>query len=156
MTMSQFSPKAVLMTRLREIFQKHESGLFTILTDHNRSIMLRFSAGKLLSARCRSWDIANTIDALLEAEMVKFSFAASVVEDKPELMPAKDFMFHIDPDGLPLTNNSMGTGKRLIEPVFEAPSIPVAASAPEQKPASETEEDKRKLDRAVAARTNYF
>ena len=55
-----------LIDKLKHIILAKESCIITMLTDTRRSVLMRFSDGVLTSARCRSWEIAFTIEALLE------------------------------------------------------------------------------------------
>lgn len=155
MAKNQLVPKSELFNQFRFIFMQKESCMLTLLTDAKKSVMMRFSDGELTSARCRSWDIENTIEALLEAENVKFSYIRSRVEDKPMLMALDDFMMLVDPGGSGL----------LIDDDSAAPeheSVIEVDAKPESKPELEPElveakkEKDFEVDKVTAARMNYF
>jgi len=97
MAQSQFVPKSKLFDQLSEIVSQRETGFLTILTDTNRSVLLRFSQGKLTRLHCRSKEAGEAIHVLAECSMVKFSYASAPVDNEPELMPAKIFLQLINP-----------------------------------------------------------
>ncbi len=96
---SQFVSKAQLLEQLREIVDTEETGFLTILTDTNRSVLLRFSEGKLTRLHCRSKEAGEAIQVLAESGMVKFTYASAPEDTEPELMPADSFLQLIDPGG---------------------------------------------------------
>lgn len=149
MTTNQFVSKSQLFERLSEIFAYEESGMLTLLTDSRKSILMRFSEGKLTSARCRSWEIEYTIAALLEAETIKYSYTSSLVEDKPALLPASEFLSRIGFTGaeLPIEEEEVVT----LEPVEEVPEVISEASD-----IGNEDQDGKEVDRAIAAKMNYF
>ncbi|MGB1310813.1 MAG: hypothetical protein ACPG47_06350, partial [Leucothrix sp.] len=89
MSANQFVHKSVLFEELRTIFLEKNSAMLTLLTETKKSVLMRFSDGRLTSARCRSWEVENTIEALVEAESVKYSLMKSSAQDKPTLMEAE-------------------------------------------------------------------
>lgn len=143
MASSQLVPKSELFNQFRFIFMQKESGMLTLLTDNQKSVMMRFSGGELTSTRCRSWDIENTIEALLEAENVKFSYIRSRGEDKPALMPLDDFMMLVDPGGSGLLAD-------------EEVVVPEAKPEVEPEPPVVPKEKAFEVDKVTAARMNYF
>ena len=100
MAQSQFVPKANLFQQLGEIIKNQETGFLTILTDSNRSVLLRFSRGKLTRLHCRSKEAGEAIQVLAESVMVKYTYASSPEDTEPELMPADSFLQLIDPGGI--------------------------------------------------------
>ena len=96
---SQFVSKAQLLEQLREIIDTQETGFLTILTDTNRSVLLRFSEGRLTRLHCRSKEAGEAIQVLAESGMVKFTYASAPEDTEPELMPADSFLQLIDPGG---------------------------------------------------------
>ncbi len=96
---SQFVSKAKLLDQLREIIDANETGFLTILTDTNRSVLLRFSEGRLTRLHCRSKEAGEAIQVLAESAMVKFTYASAPEDTEPELMPAASFLQLIDPGG---------------------------------------------------------
>lgn len=96
---SQFVPKARLFEQLGEIIEQEETGFLTILTDTNRSVLLRFSHGKLTRLHCRSKEAGEAIQVLAESAMVKYTYASAPEDTEPELMPAASFLQLIDPGG---------------------------------------------------------
>lgn len=148
MVSNQFVDKSELFALLREIFAQGESGMLTLLTDAKKSVLMRFSKGELTSARCRSWDIENTIEALRETENVKYSYIPSSVEDKPQLLAAKDFMMMVDPDG-----QDLKVEEKLVvtqEEIIEEPEVLEVVTAKEDNQVG------RDVDRAIAAKMNFF
>ncbi len=96
---SQFVTKADLLAQLREIIDTRETGFLTILTDTNRSVLLRFSEGRLTRLHCRSKEAGEAIQVLAESGMVKFTYASAPEDTEPEIMPADSFLQLIDPGG---------------------------------------------------------
>lgn len=96
---SQFVAKARLFEQLREIIDRQETGFLTILTDTNRSVLLRFSQGKLTRLHCRSKEAGEAIQVLAESAMIKYTYASAPEDTEPELMPADSFLQLIDPGG---------------------------------------------------------
>jgi hypothetical protein len=99
MAQSQFVPKSQLFDQLGEIIRQGETGFLTILTDTNRSVLLRFSQGRLTRLHCRSKEPGEAIHVLAECLMLKYSYASAPVDNEPELMPAKSFLQLINPGG---------------------------------------------------------
>lgn len=150
MTASQFQAKSELLERIQRVFKREETGMLTVLTDNNRSVMMRFTAGELTSARCRSWDVANTIEALLEAKTVKYTFTAGLSEDKPPIMGAQDFMDAISMGVEPLEVVNDVVDEVVTGVVTEVVTETVSDSA------AEPEQEKPKLDKRTATRMNLF
>ena len=154
MSASQFVPKSVLFEELRTIFLEKNSAMLTLLTDTKKSVLMRFSDGRLTSARCRSWEVENTIEALAETETVKYSIMLSGTQDKPTLMEAGDFWGMINPLGGPL------------ETMVRMPDRPPEVIEPQVnidgnliQPAAEEvieEEGPMAIDKAQAAKMNFF
>ena len=94
-----FVPKSELIAQIRLIVTGRETGYLTILTDTRRSVLLRFSSGKLTHSLCRTKDVGDAIQVLNECNLVRFTYAAGAVEDRPELMPADSFLQLLDPGG---------------------------------------------------------
>lgn len=154
--MKQFVPKSELFDQFKVIFLQKESGMLSLLTDAKKSVLMRFSDGELTSARCRSWNLENTISALLEADKVKFSYAPGRGDDKPALIAANDFMLMIDPGGSGLQETDSGD-----EPTGVESTIAELLFAPEPAPENqddeaEQEKDAYEVDKVTAARMNYF
>jgi len=99
MASSQFVPKAKLFQQLGEITRNQETGFLTILTDSNRSVLLRFSQGRLTRLHCRSKEAGEAIQVLAECVLVKYTYASAPEDDEPELMPTESFLQLIDPGG---------------------------------------------------------
>ena len=154
MSASDFVPKSVLFEELKAIMEEKNSAMLTLLTETKKSVLMRFSEGRLTSARCRSWEIENTIEALAETETVKYSLMNSVAQDKPTLMEADTFWGMINPLGGPL--------ETMVQLMPDADE-PDAAEAqvnidgnliqPNEEP---EEEDPYAVDKAQAAKMNFF
>ena len=97
MAQPQFVDKAQLFAQLVDIVDNQETGFLTILTDTNRSVLLRFSQGKLTRLHCRSKEAGDAIQVLAESAMVKYTYVAAPEDDEPELMPTSSFLQLIDP-----------------------------------------------------------
>lgn len=157
MATNQFAPKSELFSQLRSIFNQKQSGMLTLLTDAKKSVLMRFSHGELTSARCRSWEITNTIEALLEAETVKFSYISNRNgEDKPPLMAANDFMLMIDPGGSGLVDTAQPAAVSGAEPAAAVPDSADAAAETAEKEQKTESSSTFEVDKVTAARMNYF
>ena len=99
MAIGQFVSKAELFSRIKQIVSGQENGFLTILTDTKRSVLLRFSAGKLTQSHCRTKDVNDSIQVLIECSLVKYSYAPAAAENRPELMPTETFLQLVDPGG---------------------------------------------------------
>lgn len=99
MAQSQFVSKSRLYEQLNEIIENSETGFLTILTDTNRSVLIRFSTGSITRIHCRSKEVGEAIQVLAESAMVKFTYAAAPEDTEPELMPAETFLQLINPGG---------------------------------------------------------
>lgn len=97
MAQPQFVDKAQLFAQLTDIVENQETGFLTILTDTNRSVLLRFSRGKLTRLHSRSKEAGDAIQVLAESTMVKYTYVDAPEDDEPELMPATSFLQLIDP-----------------------------------------------------------
>ena len=116
---SQFVPKVKLIEQLGEIISNHETGFLTILTDSNRSVLLRFSQGKLTRLHCRSKEAGEAIQVLAESSLVKYTYASAPEDSEPELMPADSFLQLIDPGGGTVSSGSM-------RPIVSGSNLPAA------------------------------
>ena len=161
MATNDFVPKSELFAQLRSVFNNKESGMITVLTETKKSVLMRFSEGELTSARCRNWDVEHTISALLETDRVKYSYMSSAGEDKDALIAASDFMMMIDPGGSGLESEEVLSAKSAADNETES-VIPaeVEKKAAEDKAAEAAQEDieqaGKDIDRAIAAKMNYF
>jgi len=154
MSANQFVPKSVLFEELRTIVLERNSAMLTLITETKKSVMMRFSEGRLTSARCRSWEIENTIEALAETDTVKFSLMKSSAQDKPTLMEADAFWGMVNPMGGPLE-----TMIQLIpDPEPEVVKLKVDIDGNVMQPVVEApeEEDPFEVDKAQAAKMNFF
>lgn len=97
MAQPQFVDKAQLYAQLVDIVDNQETGFLTILTDTNRSVLLRFSQGKLTRLHCRSKEAGDAIQVLAESLMVKYTYVAAPEDNEPELMPTSSFLQLIAP-----------------------------------------------------------
>ena len=153
MSASEFVPKSKLFDELQTIFLKRNSAMLTLLTDTKKSVLMRFSEGRLTSARCRSWDVENTIEALVETETVKYSLMQSSVHDKVTLMEADEFWGMINPMGGPLETMVKlipETALEITEPQFNLDGNLI------RPPEDEAEKDPMAIDKAQAAKMNFF
>lgn len=155
MSASDFVPKSVLFEELKAIMEEKNSAMLTLLTETKKSVLMRFSEGRLTSARCRSWEIENTIEALAETETVKYSLANSVAQDKPTLMEADTFWGMINPLGGPLE-----TMVKLVpeaeEPEVAEAQVNIDGNLMQPNEEEPEEEDPYAVDKAQAAKMNFF
>lgn len=161
MITNEFVPKSELLAQLRSIFNNKESGMLTLLTQSKQSVLMRFSEGQLTSARCKNWDIENTISALLETESLKYSYMPSAGEDKPPLISPDDFMMMIDPGGTGLEDVTVDESNT--EELTDSDTVDTAQAQQEtvaNKVSDEAqdaaEQAGKHVDRAIAAKMNYF
>ena len=157
MITNDFVPKSELLAQLRSIFNNKESGMLTLLTHSKKSVLMRFSDGQLTSARCKNWELENTISALLENESFKYSYMPSAGEDKPALIAPDDFMMMIDPGGIGLETDSAEGGVEEVEaPESVETSQADKATEVSEETSEEAEQAGKDIDRAIAAKMNYF
>ena len=88
--------KSEFARHLRQVADGRDTGFFTIVTDSRRSVLLRLSAGQITSSHCRGRDIEEAIAVLAASRDVRYSFATSAAEDKPELVDIDTFLRRID------------------------------------------------------------
>ena len=153
---NEFVPKSELLAQLRSIFNNKESGMLTLLTHSKQSVLMRFSAGQLTSARCKNWEIENTISVLLENERFKYSYMPSAGEDKSPLISPNDFMMMIDPGGAGLeTVSAEASVEEAVPDAVDTPQVDKATEESE-KAAADAEQAGKDVDRAIAAKMNFF
>ena len=153
MSAGEYVPKSVLFEELRTIFLEKNSAMLTLLTETKKSVLMRFSEGRLTSTRCRSWDIENTIDALAETETVKYSLSYSSVQDKPTIMEAEAFWGMVNPLGGPLELMV----KHVVEPELPVePQVNIDGNIIQPQTEEVEEEDEFAVDKAQAAKMNFF
>lgn len=154
MSASQFVPKSVLFEALRTIILDKNSAMLTLITETKKSVMMRFSEGRLTSARCRSWDIENTIEALAETDTVKYSLVNSSAQDKPTLMEADAFWGMVNPMGGPLETMIQLIPDAELEAVEL--KVDIDGNVIQPKAQEPEEEDPFAVDKAQAAKMNFF
>lgn len=98
MASGQLVPKKMLIDQIRRTMIDGESGFFTILTDKKRSIMFRFSRGKLIHSHCRSRNVEEAINALNDCIELKFNHSNAQSKEQPEIIDAATFLQAIAPD----------------------------------------------------------
>jgi len=154
MSASQFVPKSELFEELRTIFLEKNSAMLTLLTETKKSVLMRFSDGRLTSARCRSWEIEDTIEALAETETVKYSLMLSSAQNKPTLMDAEAFWGMVNPLGGPL-ETMVNLIPEAEQPKAE-PQIDIDGNIIQPNAEEPEEEDEFAVDKAQAAKMNFF
>lgn len=97
MTTAQFVPKADLVNAIRVVARDADTGILTILTDSRRSVLLRFSEGRLVRVHCRSRDVGDAIAVLVECDQVKYTFVPAQLENRAEVMPVDSFLRALAP-----------------------------------------------------------
>lgn len=142
-------PKQVLIEQIRRTVIDGKSGVFTILTDKKRSIMLRFSEGKLIHSHCRSRKVEDAISALNECDELTFNHSASQPKDQPELIAAEALLSAIVPDEV--VENAAAVNHELLEridPLVEVPSSDLEVKQEEKaepEPAPQKEDIEHRL-----------
>ena len=124
----QWEPKQALIDQIRRTMINGESCVFTILTDSRRSIMFRFSEGKLIHSHCRSRDVNEAINALSECAELKFSHSTTQPKDQAEVIAAEVFLQAIAPDEFIQPAADIVTEPRT-RPLVEKREIPVVESS---------------------------
>lgn len=89
---TQFEPKEQFVKLLRKIAADGESGVLSVVTDAQRSVVLRFLDGRLTHAMARAKDVREAAQVLAQAKGFRFNFAAGRGESRQELIPAEDFI----------------------------------------------------------------
>ncbi len=84
-------PKQELVAEIRQIVASQNSGVVSIVTDAQRSIVLRFLDGKLTHCNARGKGINGALDLLSQSTSLRFNFVAARGESRGELMPAGEF-----------------------------------------------------------------
>lgn len=99
--------KQLLIEQLQQTAMAGESAFFSILTDLKRSVLLRFSKGKLIHIHCRrsgqsqAADADNAAIAINECQRLKFVRTQSgQPKDKPEVMPLELFLQSLKDDAV--------------------------------------------------------
>jgi hypothetical protein len=87
--------KGAFSRNLRRAAANRETGLFTIVTDSERSVLLRISDGRITSSRCRGREIDKAIAVLEGSKTLRFSFAPAAAESHPELIGIAEFLLRI-------------------------------------------------------------
>lgn len=107
---------------LRQVADDAGTGAFTVVTDANRSVLLRLSGGRITSSHCRGRDITEALGVLAAAATVRYTFSRAAAEDRPELIGIDDFLRHIGafvPPGV----GEIGTGSASRGEVGAASSV---------------------------------
>lgn len=92
MATTQFVSKIQLIELIKKVIDEQDTGLISILTDSNRSVLLKFSEGKLIHSYCRTRDVGEVIQVINEAFSVKFSMVPIPLEAGFEVMPGPVFL----------------------------------------------------------------
>ena len=92
MATSQFVSKSRLLQAIAKVSWNNDSGIITVLTDTRRSVLLRFSDGRLTQTHCRSRDLTDAVSVLNECGGVRFTFVPAQPENRPEVMPVESFL----------------------------------------------------------------
>ncbi len=135
----QWVPKKTLIDQIRRIMINGESGAFTILTDEKRSIMFRFSEGKLIHSHCRSRDVNEAITALVACSELKFSHSSTQPKEQAEIIAAETFLQAIAPHEfieapVPLADIVPERGTRPLLEKTEKPAVGASITPSEQAP----------------------
>ena len=84
---SQFVEKNQFIAFIEDVIENRKTGLVSILTEHKRSILLKFSQGILIHSYSRSRDIGDVIQVINESARIKFDIAPIPVEEGNEILP---------------------------------------------------------------------
>lgn len=97
MTTQEFVAKSRLVSDILEVARRADTGILTILTDTRRSVLLRFSTGKLVQVHCRSRDVGDAIVVLVGCDKVKYTFVPAREDNRAEVMPVDVFLRALAP-----------------------------------------------------------
>lgn len=97
MSTAPFVSKNDLLRAIQGIASTADTGILTILTDTRRSVLLRFSHGKLVQVHCRSRDVGDAVTVINECVGLKYTFVPAQPEHRAELMPVDTFVRMLDP-----------------------------------------------------------
>lgn len=87
---TQLVAKQHLVDQIRQIVAQRDSGVLSIVTDAQRSVVLRFFEGRLTHSIARGKDIGEAVHALAQSQNIRFNFVAVRGENRQELMPAAE------------------------------------------------------------------
>ena len=88
--------KQQVIDEIRMIGATAASGILTITTDQQHSVVLQFADGRLCRAIARGTGVARAARALAESERFSFRFSPGSVEGGRELAPIEDFIALIE------------------------------------------------------------
>ena len=123
MTSGQLVPKRLLLEQIHHTVSRGESRVFTILTDKKRSIMFRFSEGRLIHSHCRSRKVDDAITALDESTELKFSVSESLPKDQPELLSGRALLRALEIDNTSEPEELFTTHQRSLQERVSIPTI---------------------------------
>lgn len=105
---TQFVSKQHLVDQIRKIVADRESGVLSIVTEAQRSVVLRFYEGRLTQTIARGKDVGEAIQLLAQSQSLRFGFVAAKGEIRKELMPAKELADRIEA-GTPVVRQDGGS-----------------------------------------------
>lgn len=101
--------KQLLVDEIRQAIVAKESATFSLLTDMKRSVLLRFSVGKLVHIHCRGRHVDHAIMAINECQKLKFVRTNAQEKDGQELIQGEAFLAAIDSEVNPETDSGTTT-----------------------------------------------
>lgn len=84
---SQFEEKDQFIAFIEDVFRNRKTGLVSILTESERSIVLKFSQGVLIHSYSRIRDIVEVIKLISQSSRIKFDLTPIPAETGTEIMP---------------------------------------------------------------------
>ena len=84
--------RAELARLVLQVAEDKLSGAVIVQTDDRRSIVLRFSAGKLVRVNVGGNSVEDALETLRQSDQYKFSFARMRVDEGAELIPVPEFV----------------------------------------------------------------
>ena len=84
---SQFEDKDRFISFIKDVIRNRETGLVSILTESERSIVLKFSQGVLIHSYSRIRDIVEVIKLISESNRIKFDLTPIPAENGTEILP---------------------------------------------------------------------
>ncbi len=92
MASGTFVSKQLLIDQIRQTIAAQESAVFSLLTTLQRSVLLRFSAGRLIHVYCQGRHVDQAISAINECQQLKFVRTSGQEKDGQEVMQGDVFL----------------------------------------------------------------
>ncbi len=83
---------------VRRLADNKLSGAVTIRTESRRTVVLRFSEGRLVRVNARGNSVTVALEVLLESHKYNFTYSPINVDSEPELIPVSEFIERLGRD----------------------------------------------------------